>query len=364
MVNVYSFLFLGVATSVIVTLAVVVAQQLLKLKRLYKQNGGEILEGIKNIRIYTKIQLKKITNNYKNVIGKGQLGQVYKGTDLKEKQQVSQQLAVKKSMKIDKDMKKEFTDEVILQSRMRHKNIVRLLGCCLEMEVPMLVYEFATNGSLYDFLFTKRGNIPVDTRLRIAIGSAEGLTYMHSSAESTILHGDVKSANILLDENFIPKILYFGTSKLLAKRKDEKAILVTGDMGYIDPVYMEQGLLTQKSDVYSFGIVLIELITRRAATYDEKRSYVANFVQAYLDKRVRNFIDNDITSEEDVKLLEMVSGVAVDCLKDDPKERPDMKQVEHQLHIIGQSVQLGQQTNYRGGLSPTPDDVALFKPVE
>jgi serine/threonine protein kinase len=217
------------------------------------------------------------------------------------------------------------------------------------MEVPMLVYEFATNGSLYDFLFTKRGNIPVDTRLRIAIGSAEGLTYMHSSAESTIRHGDVKSGNILLDENFIPKISDFGTSKLLAKGKDEKAILVTGDMGYIDPVYMQQGLLTQKSDVYSFGIVLIELITRRAATYDEKRSYVANFVQAYLDKRVRNFIDNDITSEEDVKLLEMVSGVAVDCLKDDPKERPDMKQVEHQLHIIGQSVQLGQQTNYRGG---------------
>jgi serine/threonine protein kinase len=151
---------------------------------------------------------------------------------------------------------------------------------------------------------------------------------------------------------------------LLAKGKDEMAILVTGDMGYIDPIYMEQGLLTQKSDVYSFGIVLIELITRRAATYDEKRSYVANFVQAYLDKRVRNFIDNDITSEDDVKLLEMVSRVAVDCLKDDPKERPDMKQVEHQLHIIGQYAQLGQQKNYQEGLSPTPDAAALFKPVE
>lgn len=350
----------GFAVLVIVLLLIVVAHQLLKLKRLYKQNGGEILEGIKNIRIYTKKQLKKMTNNYKRVIGKGQFGEVYSAIDLKEKQQV----AVKRSFKVDKASKKDFTDEVILQSGMRHKNIVRLLGCCLEMEVPMLVYEFVKNGSLYDVLFNNRDSIPVDTRLRIAIGSAEGLTYMHSSVESTIRHGDVKSGNILLDENFTPKISDFGTSKLLAKGKDEKAVWVTGDMGYIDPIYMEQGVLTQKSDVYSFGIVLIELITRRAATYDGKRSYVANFVQACHDNRARNFVDNDITSEEDVKLLEMVSEVVLECLKLDPEERLDMKQVEHRLHVIGQSAQLGQQSNYQGSLSPTPDDVVLLKDTE
>jgi serine/threonine protein kinase len=146
------------------------AKQHLKLKKFYEQNGGPILNGVKNIRIYTRKQLKQITNNYESIIGQGHFGKVYKGT-LKDKQQV----AVKKSIKVDKDMKKEFTDEVIIQSEMRHKNIVRLLGCCLEYDVPMLVYEFVAKGSLYDVLFKSKDTIPAKKRLAIAIGSAEGL---------------------------------------------------------------------------------------------------------------------------------------------------------------------------------------------
>ncbi|KAF6981690.1 hypothetical protein CFC21_000153 [Triticum aestivum] len=155
-----------------------------------------------------------------------------------------QQVAIKTSIKVDKHMKKEFTDEVIIQSAMRHKNIVMLLGCCLELDVPMLVYEFVARGSLYDVLFKCRDRILAGTRLRIAIGSAEGLTYMHSAGESTIRHGDVKSANILLDEKFTPKVSDFGTSKLLARGKAEMTEHVIGDMSYIDPVYMEQGIVT------------------------------------------------------------------------------------------------------------------------
>nr|XP_051206919.1 putative wall-associated receptor kinase-like 16 [Lolium perenne] len=119
---------------------------------------------------------------------------------------------------------------------------------------------------------------------------------MHSAVENTIGHGDVKSANILLDGNFTPKVADFGTSKLLVRGKAEKTDWVTGDMAYIDPEYMANGTVTQKSDAYSFGIVLIELITRRRATYDENRSYVANFVQASLEKRARELFDKDITS--------------------------------------------------------------------
>lgn len=327
-------IIVGVACLIVVFIVMVMAKQHQKLKKFYEQNGGPILNGIKNIRIYTRKQLKQITNNYESVIGQGHFGKVYKGT-LKDKQQV----AVKKSIKVDKTMKKEFTDEVIIQSEMRHKNIVRLLGCCLEFDVPMLVYEFVAKGSLYDVLFNCKDSIPANKRLAIAIGSAEGLTYMHSAGESTIRHGDVKSANILLDEHFTPKVSDFGTSKLLARGKDEETDRVIGDMSYIDPIYMEMGIVTQKSDVYSFGIILIELITRRPATYDVKRSYVANFVQSCAEKRARNFINNDITSETDINMLVMVGGVAVDCLKPNPEERQDMKQVEHRLlEIIGQAV--------------------------
>lgn len=346
----------GFAALIVVFVLIVLTYQQIKLKRFYKQNGGPILKGVKNIRIYTRGQLKQITNNYQDVIGEGHFGKVYMGT-LKDNSKV----AVKKSIKVDKDMKKEFTDEVIIQSQMRHKNIVRLLGCCLQMDEPLLVYEFVVRGSLYDVLFKNRDIVTVDTRLKIAAGSSEGLAYMHSAGESTIRHGDVKSANILLDQYFTPKVSDFGTSKLLARGKDEKTERVIGDKGYIDPVYMQYGTVTQKSDVYSFGIVLIELVTRTPATYDEERSYVAKFVQATQDERVSEFIDNDITSQMDIKLLEMVSAVAVDCLKPNPKERLDMKQVEQRLDdILGQSAQPAQDINNQGNLSSTPADVALL----
>ncbi|EMS60121.1 Wall-associated receptor kinase 3 [Triticum urartu] len=349
----------GLAACIVALVLMVMAHQLLTLKRFHEQNGGPVLKGVKNIKIYRRKEMKQITNNYSRVIGEGNFGKVYMGT-LENKQQV----AIKRSIKVDKNMKAEFTGEVIVQSEMRHKNIARLLGCCLELDVPMLVYEYVPRGSLYDALFGLRRVhiIPVDMRLQIAAGSAEGLTYMHSAGECTIRHGDVKSANILLDENFCPKVSDFGTSRLLAGGKPERTERVVGDMSYIDPIYMVQGIVTQKSDVYSFGVVLIELITRRPATYSNKRNYVASFVEAYLDKRARNLIDNDITSEVDIKLLEMVSGVAVECVKLNPEERLDMKQVEHRLlEIIGQGVQDGQRRNYQADLSPAPDDVALLK---
>uniref|UniRef100_A0ACD6ASL5 Uncharacterized protein n=1 Tax=Avena sativa TaxID=4498 RepID=A0ACD6ASL5_AVESA len=171
---------------------------------------------------------------------------------------------------------------------------------------------------------------------------------MHSSATSTIRHGDVKSVNILLDENFTPKVSDFGTSRILARDISERANLVIGDRAYIDPVYMEEGILTQESDVYSFGIVLIELITRRSARYDEDRTYVTNFVRACQENRTREFVDNDITEVDDTEVLKMVSMVALECLKSKPRDRPDMRQVEQRLQSIGQFPHHGLETNLQG----------------
>ncbi|KAK3124545.1 hypothetical protein QOZ80_7BG0588140 [Eleusine coracana subsp. coracana] len=235
---------------------------------------------------------------------------------------------------------------------MIHKNIIKLLGCCLEVDVPMLVYEFAPKGNLYDILHGNKANrhqqlhLPLDLRLDIAAASAEGLKYMHSSTNNTIRHGDVKSANILLDQNFMPKISDFGTSMLLSRGEDFTA-LVVGSMGYIDPVFSQTGLLTQKSDVYSFGVVLLELICRKPTIYNEHCSLVIEFRRAH----ERNgsgmaMIDEDIAvTEEDVFVMEEMGRLAIECLEEEVEDRPEMKEVAERLVMLRRARNHGQR-NY------------------
>ncbi|BAT10081.1 Os10g0174548 [Oryza sativa Japonica Group] len=328
----------GLSSFIVFIVLIFMVKQHLKLKKFYEQNGGPVLKGVRNIKIYTKKELKQITSNYSSDIGEGASGKVYMGT-LKGGQQV----AIKKSKKVDEERKSEFTQEVILQSEMKHKNIIQLFGCCLEVDVPMLVYEFTVKGSLHDVLFKCDENMKGNLH-DIAIGSAEGLTYMHTARETPIRHGDLKSGNILIDNNFVPKISDFGTSRsLVAGHKFRPDKFIPADMNYIDPVYMEDGMLTEKSDIYSFGIVLIELVTRKPAKYDDDRSYVRNFIQAYLDKREREKCHKEITPDVEINILEMVSEVAVACLEPVQDKRPDMIEVERQLHrirhIAGQRIE-------------------------
>nr|XP_025876647.1 wall-associated receptor kinase 2-like [Oryza sativa Japonica Group] len=268
-------------------------------------------------------ELKKITKNNSEVLGQGGFGKVYKGT-LGDNTIV----AVKTSIEVNEARKDDFTNEVIIQSQMMHNNIIKLLGCCLEVDVPMLVYEFAANGNLQDILHGD-GNIPLPLHLRldIAIESAEGLRYMHSSTNRTIRHGDVKPANILLTDKFIPKISDFGTSKLLTVDKDF-TMFVVGSMGYIDPVFHKTGHLTQKSDVYSFGVVLLELISRKPTIYGENCSLIIEFQKSYdKENSGRMMFDKDIEIEEDILILEEIGRLAMECLKEKVEERPDMKEV-------------------------------------
>lgn len=291
-----------------------------------------MLENINNIKIFTKEEMNQITKNYSIVLGKGGFGEVYMGI-IDNKQQV----AVKRSISVDEARKREFANEVIIQSRISHRNVVRLLGCCLEVDVPMLVYEFAPKGSLYDVLHgakETKASLPLGTRLDIAVESAEALSYMHSSATQKILHGDVKSGNILLDENFMPKVSDFGTSRLLSIEK-KHTILVIGDMNYIDPVYMKTGRLDEKSDVYSFGVVLLELITRKKPRYDGNNSLIINFFKSYgSEDKTRKMFDEEIVSPEDIEFLQKVGAIAVACLKEDMDDRPIMKQVAEHLQLV------------------------------
>uniref|UniRef100_A0ACD5WND2 Uncharacterized protein n=1 Tax=Avena sativa TaxID=4498 RepID=A0ACD5WND2_AVESA len=304
-----------------------------KLRERFNKNGGQLLKSIK-IEIFTKEKLDHMTNNYSCIISQGAFGRVYKGT-ISGRNGMAQ-VAVKRSIAINKDRQKDFANEITIQSNISHRNLVQLLGCCLETEVPMLVYEFVQRGSLLDVLHGRNDPLPLETRLNIAIFSAVALAYMHSEASqrTIILHGDVKSGNILLDEDFMPKVSDFGTARLMSMDKDHTNWVI-GDFSYIDPVYMKTGLLTEKSDVYSFGIVLLELITRKKARYDGNKSLPLDYVKATVDGTAREMLDKEIVTggEENVKCLEEVGRIAVQCLEVEVDDRPTMSEVAERLKV-------------------------------
>ncbi|KAL6638911.1 hypothetical protein ACP70R_023547 [Stipagrostis hirtigluma subsp. patula] len=324
-----TFGIIGV-TSVV---AIVVLLQLLleekrKTREFFLKNGGPTLEKVNNIKIFKKEELKPIIQ-IQNVIGKGGFGEVYKGL------LDSHLVAIKKSINVDKSQEKQFANEIIIQSRVIHKNIIKLIGCCLEVDVPMLVYEFAPNGSLDDILHgSNKVDLNLEMRLNIAAGAAEGLAYMHSKTSEAILHGDIKPSNILLDENFTPKISDFGISRLIALDKSHTKYVI-GDMGYVDPVYIQTGLLTKKSDVYSFGVVLLELMTRKKTALAEDSSLVTSFLDACKqEKGAIEFFDNDIIVEKDMEILHNLCSIISECLSLFVDKRPETTDVAERLERL------------------------------
>ena len=303
----------------------------------FDKNGGEVLKEAAGIAIFTQEQLNKITNNYGTPIGKGAFGSVFLG-EINEKERV----AVKRSHFENKkggqlQQGGEFVNEITFQFQNRHPNLVRLVGCCLETNIPVLVYEYISNGNLYNLLHGHRDKVLLlRTRLNIAIGSSEALAYMHSHADRDRIHGDVKTANILLNDNLMPKVSDFGSSRLLSTAK--YATAVAADMSYIDPMYMMTHRFVPKSDVYSFGIVLLELITRKTVRYGKDRSLPVDFVKSSKEKgNARELYDGDISSHDGDQChycgecLDKIGALAVQCLMYDVDDRPTMAEVVDEL---------------------------------
>lgn len=297
-----------------------------------RKNGSARLKNVKTLKLFTKRQLDKITRN-SVLLGKGGFGEVRKG-----KLPDQTVVAVKASIVVTPGTLDNFVKEVEIQSRMMHRNILKLLGCCLRVDIPLLVYEYATKGSLKDILHGKideqeRQDLTVESRLDIAIGSAQGLAYMHSYTEGGIQHADVKPDNILLDDRLVPKISDFGLSKVFVEGKDYTKFVI-GSEAYMDPVYKNTRKITAKSDVYSFGIVLLELISRRRAV-DGEQSLVNQFKSVYeQDDSGKVLFDKDITDEQDIHILDEIGKLAMKCLKENIDERPAMASVASALVIL------------------------------
>ncbi|VAI26974.1 unnamed protein product [Triticum turgidum subsp. durum] len=344
---------LSVSAVVIISSACFLAMQLQRKKHkkekdeYFKQNGGLMLydemrsRQVDTVRILTEKEIKIATDNYNEdrVLGFGGHGMVYKGTldDLRE-------VAIKKSKVINDDCRDEFVNEIIILSQINHRNIVRLLGCCLDIDVPVLVYEFVSNGTLYEFLHGSADHnlspIPLDLRLKIATQSAEALAYLHSSTSRTILHGDVKSANILLDDQRHAKVADFGASALKSMDESEFIMLVQGTLGYLDPESFISHVLTDKSDVYSFGVVLLELITRKRALYadsssKEKRSLSHSFLLMFHQNMHLKMLDSEIAEDAAAMVVvEKLAALAVHCLSARGDDRPTMKEVAERLQVL------------------------------
>ncbi|CAL9148082.1 unnamed protein product [Musa hybrid cultivar] len=277
---------------------------------------------------------QNLPGSYNCFCPRGTYGDAFNGTCTQHQKLTS---SAKKPKIIDESQKNEFGKELLILSQINHKNIVKLLGCCLEVEVPMLVYEFVSNGTLFQLIHDNNSASPFSlaTRLRIAHESAEALAYLHSLASPPIIHGDVKSSNILLDENYTAKVSDFGASKLVPKDEDQFATLVQGTCGYLDPEYLQTCQLTDKSDVYSFGVVLLELMTCKKPIYfeasKEERSLVSSFILAMKENQYLEILDDQVRNEGDTELIQEMCELAKQCLNFRGEERPTMKQVAEEL---------------------------------
>ncbi|CAF2140891.1 unnamed protein product [Brassica rapa] len=293
-------------------------------------------------RIFSSKELEKATDNFnKNrVLGQGGQGTVYKGMLVD-----GRIIAVKRSKVLDKDKVEEFINEVHVLSQINHRNILKLMGCCLETEVPILVYEHIPNGDLFKRLHNDSDDYTMtwEVRLRIAVEIAGALAYLHSAASTPVYHRYVKTTNILLDEKYRAKVSDFGTSRSISIDQTHLTTHVAGTFGYLDPEYFQTSQFTDKSDVYSFGIVLVELITREklfsVVRLEENRGLASHFIEAMKENRVLDIVDSRIKEECKPEQVLALAKLARRCLSLKGKKHPSMRVVSSDLEKIRSSLE-------------------------
>ncbi|XP_042989568.1 leucine-rich repeat receptor protein kinase HPCA1-like [Carya illinoinensis] len=313
------------------------------------KNGG--FPQLQAARCFSFEELKKSTNNFSeaNVVGSGGHGKVFRGT-----LSTGQLIAIKRARADSLQGGHEFKTEIELLSRVHHKNLVSLVGFCFEQREQILVYEYIQNGSLMDSLSGK-SEFRLDwmMRLKVALGTARGLAYLHEHANPPIIHRDIKSSNILLDVSLNAKVADFGLSK--PKVDSERAYVTTqvkGTPGYLDPEYYMTQQLTKKSDVYSFGVVMLELITARRPI--ERGKYIVRVIKNAIDEakdlyNLHEILDPAIDLGTKLKGLEKFVKLSMRCVEESRAKRPTMsevvKEIENIMQLAGMTPNIAKSTS-------------------
>ncbi|XVF71270.1 hypothetical protein PTKIN_Ptkin12aG0023500 [Pterospermum kingtungense] len=292
----------------------------------------------KRCKQFSLAEILTATNNFDDalIIGRGGFGNVYKG----QIQGIQYQVAIKRLNSMSHQGENEFWAEIEMLSQLRYINLVSLIGCCNDNHEMILVFDYMVNGTLRDHLY-KNDNIPLPwkKRLQICIGAARGLDYLHSGAVQRIIHRDVKTTNILLDEKWVAKVSDFGLSKMGPIVVDCVPIttMVKGTFGYMDPEYFRRSQLTEKSDVYSFGVVLFEVLCARPAvdtTLEDDQIGLAGWALKCMENEtIEQIIDPYLQDKIAPECLRSFAEIAKNCLHESGVERPKMSDVVGMLEF-------------------------------
>ncbi|KAJ7948509.1 Receptor-like protein kinase [Quillaja saponaria] len=322
------------------------------------RNGMSLwLEGFKKSNMvsasgipeYPYKDLQKATHNFTTLIGQGAFGPVYRA-----QMSTGETVAVKVLATDSKQGEKEFQTEVMLLGRLHHRNLVNLVGYCAEKGQHMLVYVYMSKGNLSSHLYNEETEPLVwDLRVHIALDVARGLEYLHDGAVPPVIHRDIKSSNILLDQSMRARVADFGLSR---EEMVDKHAAIRGTFGYLDPEYISTRSFTKKSDVYSFGVLLFELIAGRNPQQGLMEYVELAAMNTEGKAGWEEIVDSRFEGKFDVQELNEVAALAYRCINRVPKKRPSMRDI---VQVLTKILKSRHNRKHHKTLSGTADEVSI-----
>ncbi|KAJ7008958.1 receptor-like serine/threonine-protein kinase ALE2 [Populus alba x Populus x berolinensis] len=292
-----------------------------------------------SVKTFSFAELEKATDKFssKRILGEGGFGRVYRGS-----MEDGTEVAFKVLTRDNQNGDREFVAEVEMLSRLHHRNLVKLIGICIEGHTRCLVYELIRNGSVESHLHgvdKNKGPLDWDARLKIALGAARGLAYLHEDSNPRVIHRDFKASNVLLEDDFTPKVSDFGLAREATEGSHHISTRVMGTFGYVAPEYAMTGHLLVKSDVYSYGVVLLELLSGRKPvdmSQPPGQENLVTWARPLLTTRegLEQLVDPSLAGSYDFDDIAKVAAIAAMCVHSEVTNRPFMGEVVQALKLI------------------------------